>query len=382
MRFLMVTTFFGAESFGGEAVYIERLCDALLRRGHEVHVVHDRDAFEMANDGGPLRPYRPQEGLHIHTLSSRLKRLAPLWTLLTGRPGPKWPAVERLLEDHAFDVVHFHNIAQLGGARLVARVRNACSATLLQTQHDLTFASGRAQDGLDRLDTLIFPSRFACEAHAARHIIHRHSVCLPYFVPNDMLQRPEDAPPSNIIWRNPFFLLAGRVTHESGFHTVLPVMRRLPSCEVHIAGEGPYLDDLKKLSAGMPNVRFLGTVSSYSLQRLYDNAAAVLVPSLQEQSFNYVAVEGFARGRPVIARHIGALPELVEAGGGLLYGTDDELEAALRTVSANSRLRRQMGESGRRAAGQLWSEEHHMDAYLRLTQRETAHAGVAGTPVQ
>ena len=38
MKFRMITTFFGAHSFGGDAAYVDRLSQALCRRGHEVHV--------------------------------------------------------------------------------------------------------------------------------------------------------------------------------------------------------------------------------------------------------------------------------------------------------------------------------------------------------
>ena len=38
MKFCMLTTFFGAHSFGGDAAFVDRLSRALARHGHEVHV--------------------------------------------------------------------------------------------------------------------------------------------------------------------------------------------------------------------------------------------------------------------------------------------------------------------------------------------------------
>ena len=61
MKFCMVTTFFGAESFGGDAAYVDRLSRALLRHGHEVHVVHCVDAFKAVRGNHPLRPYTPPD---------------------------------------------------------------------------------------------------------------------------------------------------------------------------------------------------------------------------------------------------------------------------------------------------------------------------------
>jgi putative ABC transport system permease protein len=45
MKFCMVTTFYPPYRFGGDATYIYRLTNELARRGHEVDVVHDRDAY-------------------------------------------------------------------------------------------------------------------------------------------------------------------------------------------------------------------------------------------------------------------------------------------------------------------------------------------------
>ena len=74
----MITTFFGAHSFGGDAAYVDRLCQALCRRGHEVHVYYCVDAFNAVRGDHPLREYTPPPGLHLHPLKSRLRHpLAP-----------------------------------------------------------------------------------------------------------------------------------------------------------------------------------------------------------------------------------------------------------------------------------------------------------------
>ena len=55
MKFRMITTFFGAHSFGGDAAYVDRLSQALCRRGHEVHVYYCVDAFNAVRGDHPLR---------------------------------------------------------------------------------------------------------------------------------------------------------------------------------------------------------------------------------------------------------------------------------------------------------------------------------------
>src|SRR5437867_4183928 len=103
----MVTTFFGAHSFGGDAAYVDRLSRALVRRGHEVHVFHCADAFNAVRGNHPLRPYEPAPGVHVHRLASRLGVLSPLATQATGHPVFKAQALASELESVDTDVVHF-----------------------------------------------------------------------------------------------------------------------------------------------------------------------------------------------------------------------------------------------------------------------------------
>jgi hypothetical protein len=86
VKFTMITTFFGGHSFGGDAAYVDRLCQALCRRGHEVHVYHCVDAFNAVRGSHPLREYTPTQGLHLHPLESGLGILSPLATQATGLP--------------------------------------------------------------------------------------------------------------------------------------------------------------------------------------------------------------------------------------------------------------------------------------------------------
>src|SRR3954469_13665732 len=106
----MVTTFFGSQSFGGDAAYVDRLSRALIRRGHEVHVFHCADAFNAVRGDHPLRPYCPPPGLHVHRLESRFGILSPIATQATGRPYFKAEALAEEIEKVGTDVVHFHNI--------------------------------------------------------------------------------------------------------------------------------------------------------------------------------------------------------------------------------------------------------------------------------
>ena len=81
----------------------------LIKQGHEVHVIHCRDAFEISRGDQSPRPYDPPPGVHTHMLSSAasflsrglgcgLQRSAdaknwrlPAWNRASGHP-PTWGA--------------------------------------------------------------------------------------------------------------------------------------------------------------------------------------------------------------------------------------------------------------------------------------------------
>jgi glycosyltransferase involved in cell wall biosynthesis len=119
VKFCMVTTFFGAHSFGGDAAYVERLSRALCRAGHEVHIFHCVDAFNAVRGRHPLRSYEPPPGLHIHPLRSRYGIMSPLATQMTGRPHFKAEALASELNKVDTDVIHFHNISLVGGPEVL-----------------------------------------------------------------------------------------------------------------------------------------------------------------------------------------------------------------------------------------------------------------------
>jgi hypothetical protein len=50
MKFCMVTSYFGEYSSGGDSIYIERLYQALLNYGHEVHVAYSVRRLEASGE--------------------------------------------------------------------------------------------------------------------------------------------------------------------------------------------------------------------------------------------------------------------------------------------------------------------------------------------
>ena len=412
MKFCMVTTFFRAESFGGDAAYVDRLSRALLRHGHEVHVVHCVDAFKAVRGNHPLRPYTPPEGLIIHRLESPHGFLSPLVTQMTGQPWFKTHALHQILDAADVDVVHFHNISLAGGAGVLQFGKNAvkimtahehwliCQMHLLwkygqkpcdsracircslagHRPPQLWRATGSIGRGLRQLDALLFPSQHTLNEHRSRGI-EGNLLHVPYFLPDEWSGGIEDEEPE--VSERPYLAAAGRLVAMKGFQNLIPLMRYLPEVDLRIAGAGEYESELRRLAEGLPNVHFEGLLAGSGLAKLFRGARAVVVPSLFPETFGYVVLEAFAVQTPVIVhRGGGALFETgVLSGGGLGYETEAELLLAMRRMVYDNTLRDELADQGYAIRIGDWSERAHLDRYFAvIDEARQRHSGTSGVP--
>ena len=65
LRFCMITTFYPPYSFGGDAVFVQRLCNELASRGHHVEIIHCRDSFRILVPQGH-QGVVPKSALTLH----------------------------------------------------------------------------------------------------------------------------------------------------------------------------------------------------------------------------------------------------------------------------------------------------------------------------
>jgi glycosyltransferase involved in cell wall biosynthesis len=388
LSFCMLTTFYPPHHFGGDAMYVYRLSNALARRGHRVTVVHNVDAYRVLR-GSPQDPLPHERGVTVTPLESRAGALAPLVTYLAGRPGLMGRSLDAIFAREPFDVVHFHNVSLMGGPGVLSYG----NGIKLYTMHEhwlvcpmhvlwkynsrpcerpaclrcsLTFRrppqlwryTGLLERQLQEVDAFLAPSRFTAQMHHERGFRHeiRH---LPLFVPEPGETDPSPAP------GRPYFLFVGRLERLKGVDTLLDAFRRYDAADLVVAGDGTYAGELRRRAEGMTNVRFLGRVNPVELARLYDQSIALLLPTVGYEVFPLVSVEALSRGVPVIARALGGQPEAVDdSGGGFTYRTQAELLEAMERLQADPALRRELGERGRRAFRELWSEEAHLQRYL------------------
>lgn len=411
LRFAMVSTFYPPYHFGGDAVFLRRLSHALARRGHTVEVIHDLDAFTSLHRGERPAPLDEPPGVTTHPLESRLGTLACLATHQTGRPVVHGRRIRRLLETGAFDVIHFHNISLVGGPGVLAYgagiklytahehwlvcpthvlwrhgrelcTERQCLRCVLHHRRppQLWRATGLLARQARHVDVFFSPSAWSAAKHRQMGFTRELEV-MPYFLPDPDADDERGDDLEGDAHRDPYFLFVGRLEKIKGLQDVLPLFGGNAPADLLVVGSGTYEDELHRqaetvhaAASGPPRVRFLGRRSPAQLRQLYRDALAVIVPSVCYETFGIVLLEAFRDQTPVIARHLGPFPEVVQAsGGGLLFSSTDQLAAALRRLAGDAALRARLGAAGHRALLDRWIERVVLRRYFGHIRNVAEH---------
>jgi len=393
LRFCMVTTFYPPYNFGGDGIYVQRLSAELATRGHHVEVIHNADAYLTLAGREPASVAASHPGVTVHTLRSR----NPLLTLLAMQQSGTAASHSRRIREilaRGFDVIHYHNVSLAGGPQVLQQGtalklyttheywlvcpthvlfrfnRQACtqrSCILCQLVYkrplQLWRYTGLLRRSAEHVQAFVAPSRFAADIHRANGFDARF-VQIPHFAAH---AEPVDTDTAGQASAVPYFLFVGRLERLKGLHTLIPVFRRYRQAQLWIAGAGGQEAQLRRLAADCDNIRFLGFVTSPELRRLYRLATAVISPSLCYEVFSLVQVEASQQRTPIIARNLGAMPEVVaDCGGGLVYNSDEELVEAMERLLADRAGRDEMGERGYQTYLREWTPEAHVQKYLGL----------------
>jgi len=394
LRFCHVTTFYPPHNFGGDGVNVQRLCRALVRRGHHVTVLYDPDAFHALRNGPAPAEASEPDGVEVVSLRE-LGTLSLLLTHQLGRPVIKNREIERVLAVGDFDVIQFHNVSLVGGPRIF---RMGC-ATKLYMAHDhwlicpthvlwrhkrepcpgreclrcvLRYRrppqAWRYTAALERaakhIDAFIALSEFSRAKHREFGFRAEMEV-LPCFVPD--LGSAESVATGPRPHPRPYFIFAGRLEAIKGVHEIVAVFRGHQGADLLIAGDGEYGGELKTLAAGCPQIRFLGRLPLAELDRYYRHAIAAIVPSTTFETFGNVLIEAFRAGIPVIARRLGPFPEIIDlAQGGELFSTREELVTAIRHLQGDVVVRERLARNAYAAYQAHWTESVVIPRYLEI----------------
>lgn len=397
LRFCMLTTFYPPYSFGGDAMGIQRLSQALVRWGHSVTVILDTDAYNVLSPNPDPPPAAATDGVKVIPLGSRFRKLSVLLTQQSGRPLMQGRAIQRLLDEGDFDVIVYNNTSLVGGPGLLS-YGNAlklymahehwliCPSHVLW-RHGRELCTGRQclrcvlhyrrppqlwrytsllEQQQQHVDTFIAMSEFSREKHR-EFGFSREMKVVNYFLPDPepSTAAAHDGTPH----QRPYFLFVGRLEKIKGLDDVIPVFREYTGADLLIAGDGEYTDTLRQIAGNNPRVKFLGRVAPGELDRYYRHALALIVPSVCYETFGIILIESFRQGTPVLARRIGPFPEIVSrSGGGLLFDGPGDLATSMQQIQSDPGYRDQLARQGLEGFRKYWSEAAIIPQFLEVVR--------------
>jgi glycosyltransferase involved in cell wall biosynthesis len=393
-RIAFVTTFYPPFNFGGDGIGIQRLARAFARRGWDVTVVRDEDAYLNLAKAEPS-PAPADPGVEVIGLRSSFGLVSNLLTHQFGRPVVHHDRLKQILAPGAFDVISFNNISLVGGPGVLAygdgiKIYEAHEHWLVCPTHVLWRYNRELCDAkqclsctlsyrrppqlwrytdllgrnLRHVDTFIAKSEFSREKHREFGFPGQMEV-IPYFLPDDATGdgAQDSAPP----YDRPYFLFVGRLEKIKGLQDILPAFDGPAGADLLIAGAGDYEPELRRLAGDNPRIRFLGRLAPEALARYYRHAIALAAPSVCYETFGIILIEAFRNGTPVIARELGPFPEIVrKSGAGVLYRDQAEFAQALASLEADGAMRAALARNARESFKTYWSEDAVMADYYRL----------------
>lgn len=168
-------------------------------------------------------------------------------------------------------------------------------------------------------------------------------------------------------------LFVGRLTNQKGAEHLLHALSSMktPAASLDIVGDGPNREALKQLAQQLgvaSRIRWHGQLSQAELSPLYQRAAAVVIPSVDE-GLGLVAVEALLCETPVVAFDSGGLRDVIQhEKTGLLVKPGDRaaLASALDNLLARDGRGSQLGRAGRLYALSAFAPESAARRYAEI----------------
>lgn len=342
LKFLMVNSVYPPHGIGGDANHVQQLSAELAKKGHEVHVIYNIDAYNLLSKTCGLSSGETKtdfDNIFVHTLKSPYGMIDAFSTYSIGKSKYYHNQYIKILSDVLPDVVHLHDVTFLGYDFLkkeenyislytahnywficpnrelmrfgqICNKPSLCSLCLLNARRPpQLWRHGKAfKKIVANLDTIIAPSEFIKTKISEK--FDTNMVHIPNFV---------SLPPIKIKeceYTN-YFLYAGKLEYTKGVMDLLYVFKQYSNkinSKLIIVGIGTLDEKIKKFinkNNLQYKIIFLGFVDNETLWSLYKGALALIVPSVWPEVFGLVAIEAMSVGTPVICSDSGGISEIV-----------------------------------------------------------------------
>ncbi len=172
---------------------------------------------------------------------------------------------------------------------------------------------------------------------------------------------------------------SGRITEEKGILELIKaikLIRTKKKIKLLIVGSQWYsklkVDNyMKKIEQEMEKIKdkviFTGYTQYENMPTIYNTMDILVVPTIIEEAFCCVAIEGMAMGKPLVVTKSGALPEIVKENFGFIIDKDsilvENMSTAIKKLVEDDNLRKEYGEEARKEF--VENKNYHKDQYYK-----------------
>lgn len=313
----------------GSTIYVHRLISALNEQDIQVDCQWFPRSFEFC----PLflKNVKPPKGTDIIFANS--------WSAIgfTNHPQPLISVIHHCIHDDTYNPYK----------------------SILQKLYHRTFIRNFEESGINGSDKLV-----AISNYTAKTVTDIFCCQSPHVIYNSI--DTEKYKPAHGNHRKDLFKLVfvGNTSRRKGFDLLPHIMNKLGR-QYRLYFTAGLTNNLTKR---IPNSECVGHLSEDELINLYRNCHVMLFPTRYE-GFGYSVAEAMSCGLPVVTSDCSSMPELIDHGkGGFLCPVDevDAFVAAIKNLSENETLRKEMGKYNRIKAENYFSVTRMGKEYKNL----------------
>ncbi len=370
--------------FGGIGTYAWYQARALVKTGHDVHVIAGSTKpgmFDSEHDG--VRVTRVQDLGWMDGVVEGLRGRQCWWG--QNRASTAYGAYHALraaMEKESFDVVEYPECGADG--MLVSTLLDVPTCVKFHSPARLIMGMYQAS-AADREVTGFFEQvgidqatiRTSCSRFLAREVVAKMNVRAPvHVVPNgidlELFDRDEGIdvpkrfglPPKDGLT----IFFANRLERRKGIHLVrdmcFHVLQKYPHVHFAFAGEDGQgvmkseIEPFIKKHGLAKRFHYFGKLHLPEVRAILKRVDVHLIPSLWENA-PYSCLEAMSAGRAIVASDCGGMPELIQDGeNGVLARNDDAQSfiAALERVVEDDALRHRIGAAARATVEQRYTD--------------------------
>jgi len=203
-------------------------------------------------------------------------------------------------------------------------------------------------------------------AHIKGEVVHLGMEAPELTLPADYPARPEGA--VDFVCVSRFAAGKGHINLVQAWRMALD--RGARNARLILIGDGECMDAVKQAvkQLGLDNqVVFMGARDKGACY--FNGADVAMLLSTEPEAFGLVLLEAMSRGKPVIASHLGGIPEVVADGEtGLLVDPFDAAAVAdaIRRLAGSADARAQMGGKGRSRWAACFTVDHMVRRYEKI----------------